>query len=586
MTVMADNVLYDNVLYYGDNLDILRRYVEAESVDLIYLDPPFNSDQDYNVLFAERDGTRSAAQIKAFEDTWRWDQASAHAYHEVVEHGPELVSKAMQAFRTMLGENDMIAYLAMMAPRLVELHRVLKATGSIYLHCDPTASHYLKLLLDATFGPRRFKTEIIWKRSSAHSDTKQGRAQHGRIHDVILFYTKSDTWTWVPQYLPYDPEYAASEYRHTTPDGRQYKETDLTAAKPGGETEYEWRVKRDPRTGERWQPDLEDEHLRPRTGMEYGAVRPYEGRYWAYSKQNLILFAREGRLIHRKTGMPRLMQFADEMPGVSLQDLWTDIPPELGASNLGYPTQKPEALLERIIKASSREGDRVLDPFCGCGTAIAVSQRLKRRWIGIDVTHLAINLIRHRLTDAFGEQVNETYKVEREPTDLSGARTLAEQDRFQFQCWALGLVGARKTEARRGADRGIDGRLFFHDDNGKTKQVIFSVKSGHVSVKDVRDLCGVIEREQSALGVLITLEEATKPICSEAAAAGFYLSPWTQKDHPRLQVLTIEQLLAGKRVDMPPVRHTNVTFKKAPKAVTRKKRSTKRKHSRAPSMFE
>src|SRR6266542_3391895 len=410
-----------NILYYGDNLDVLRRYVADESVDLIYLDPPFKSNQAYNVLFAEQDGSRSAAQIKAFEDTWRWDQAAAAAYEEIVERGGR-VSQAMQAFRTFLGESDMLAYLAMMAPRLMELRRVMKATGSIYLHCDPTASHYLKMLMDGVFGPNRFMNEVTWKRSSAHSDTKQGMKRYGRIHDILLVYTKSEAYTWNPQFTPYTSEYLESEYRHVAPDGRRYKESDLTAARPGGDTEYEWRVKRPINKG-RWQPDLDAEHKHPKPGVEYRGVIPYRGRYWAYSKGNLIQFAKASNLIHRKTGMPRLIQFADEMPGVPLQDLWDDINPAMGNEDLGYPTQKPNALLERIIKASSEEGEVVLDPFCGCGTAVDVAQRLGREWIGIDITHLAITLIRHRLFTAYGGKPE--YEVIGEPVSLPGAEMLA-----------------------------------------------------------------------------------------------------------------------------------------------------------------
>ena len=484
-----------NTLYYGDNLDILRRYIADETVDLIYLDPPFKSNQDYNVLFAEQNGSRSAAQIKAFEDTWRWDQAAAAAYQEVVEFGGR-ISEAMQGFRKLVGGNDMLAYLAMMAPRLVELRRVLKATGTIYIHCDPVASHYLKLLMDATFGPNRFLNEVTWKRSSAHSDIKQGMKRCGRIRDILLIYTKSEEYPWNPLYTPYTEDYIRSEYRHVTSGGRRYKETDLTAARPGGETEYDWRVRRRLAPGERWQTDLDDEYKRPKPKYEYKAVRPYEGRFWAYSLENMQEFARAGKLIHRKTGMPRLTQFTDEMPGIPLQDLWDDIPQESGKLDLGYPTQKPEALLERIINASSNEGNLVLDPFCGCGTAVAVAQRLKRRWIGIDITHLAITLIRHRLKNTFGSEAE--YKVIGEPVSLPDAQALAQQNAYQFQWWALGLVGARPTEQKKGADRGIDGRLYFHDEpGGKTKQIILSVKSGNVTVKDVRDLRGVLEREQA-----------------------------------------------------------------------------------------
>ena len=558
-----------NTLYYGDNLDVLRRYIKDESVALVYLDPPFKSDQSYNVLFAEQNGSRSTAQIQAFEDTWQWDQTAAGAYQEVVEMGGG-VSRAMQAFRTCLGESNMLAYLSMMAPRLVELKRVLKSDGSIYLHCDPTASHYLKMLLDAIFGARNFRNEIVWKRSSAHSDTKQGMKRYGKIHDVLLFCTKGSTYTWNPVYTPYEEDYLDSEYRHVSDDGRHYKETDLTAAKPGGDTEYEWPVRRRKTKEARWEPDLASEHENPKPGYEYKSVVPYQGRYWAYSRDNLEKFAKEGRLIHRKTGMPRVMQFADEMPGVSLQDLWCDIPPELGAADLGYPTQKPEALLERIILTASNEGDVVLDPFCGCGTAVAVAQRLNRRWIGVDVTHLAVTLIKHRLQDAFGKHAK--YKVVGEPVDRGGAELLAKQDPYQFQWWALGLVGARPTDQKRGADKGIDGRIYFHDEadnkRSRTKQVIFSVKAGKAGVAHIRDLRGVIEREEAAVGVLISMQKPTKDMRKEAASAGFYDSPWGTK-HAKIQILTVEELLAGGRVDYPKTGDVR-TFKKAPRVKPRK----------------
>jgi site-specific DNA-methyltransferase (adenine-specific) len=256
------------------------------------------------------------------------------------------------------------------------------------------------------------------------------------------------------------------------------------------------------------------------------------------------------------------------MPGVAIQSMITDIPPlsAQSAEKLGYPTQKPLALLERIIKASSNEGDMVLDSFCGCGTTIDAAQKLKRHWIGIDITSLAINLIKTRLLGTYGEGITKTYTVRGEPTTFSEAQAFADYDKYQFQWWALGLVGARGVEEKKGADQGIDGRLYFHDEGegGKTKQVIFSVKGGHTSVKDVRDLRGVIDREKAEIGVLLTLQESTQPMRTEASGAGFYQSAWGK--HPRLQILTIAELLDGKRVDMPPLRQVNVTFKKAQKA--------------------
>jgi DNA modification methylase len=528
----------ENKLYYGDNLDVLRRWVKDESIDLVYLDPPFNSRQGYNVLFAEKDGSRAAAQIMAFEDTWQWDRESAHAYEQVVEGGGR-VAQVMIAFHTFLGGSDMMAYLAMMAPRLIELHRVLKPTGSIYLHCDPTASHYLKMLLDAIFNPWCFRSEIVWKRSSAHSDTKQGRKQHGRIHDIILFYTKSDEWTWNPIYTPYDAEYVKQFFKHQEAGGRKFGSYDITG--PGGA------AKGNPR-------------------YEVMGVT----RYWRYSKESMKKLIAEGRVYQPKPGaVPREKRYLEELPGIPLQDVWTDINPVAAqaAERLGYPTQKPEALLERIIESSSNEADVVLDPFCGCGTAIAVAQKLKRRWIGIDITHLAVNLIKKRLRDHFGEAIHTSYDIVGEPVSVKDAAELAIQDPFQFQSWALGLAGARiATSAKKGADRGIDGRLYFHDDkSGKSKQIILSVKAGeHVTVAHVRDLRGVIEREKAEIGVLISMEPASKPMKKEAAEAGSYKSPYPERHFPRIQILTVEQLLKGEQIDYP--RFLDVTYKKAPRA--------------------
>lgn len=529
-----------NTLYYGDNLEVLRRYLDKESVDLIYLDPPFKSNQDYNVLFAEKNGSLSPAQVKAFKDTWQWDQDAVWAYQEVVEAGGR-VSEAMQGFRKLLGDNDMMAYLAMMAPRLVELKRVLKSTGSIYLHCDPTASHYLKLLMDAVFGPRCFRTEIVWKRSSAHSDAKQGRRQHGRIHDVILFYTKTDDWQWHLVHTPYDQEYIEQFYKYVEEgSGRRYRLDNLTG--PGGAR------KGNPR-------------------YEVLGVT----RYWRYSEKRMQELIREGRIVQSKPGaVPAYKRYLDEMPGVPLQDVWADLKPigSQAKERLGYPTQKPEALLERILRTSSKERDLVLDPFCGCGTTVAVAQRLNRRWIGIDITHLAVTLMKYRLEHSFGESVWKEFDVIGEPISISGAMALAKENPYQFQWWALGLVGARPVEGKKGADRGIDGRLYFHDESkgAETKQIILSVKSGQVGVSHVRDLRGVIERERAQIGVLITMLPPTKSMRAEAASAGTYHSPGWERDYPVIQILTIEDLLGGRRIEYPPSRHTNVTFRKAPKS--------------------
>lgn len=532
-----------NRLYYGDNLDVLRRHIDDESVDLVYLDPPFKSDQDYNVLFAERNGTQAASQIRAFEDTWRWDESAARSCAEVIETGGR-VSQVMQAFRTFLGDSDMMAYLAMMAPRLIELRRVLKATGSVYLHCDPTASHYLKLLMDAVYGPSMFRSEVIWKRTSAHSSAKR----YGPVHDTLLFYSKSDSYVWNRIFEPYDPVYLETFFDQQDKDGRRWKRMDLTGAGVRhGETGQKWR------------------------GIDVTA----KGRHWAYPPSTLDKFDRDGR-VHwpqKKGGMPRLKQYPENLPGVPLQDVWADISPmhNLSRERLGYPTQKPEALLERIIAASSNEGDTVLDPFCGCGTTIAAAQKLGRQWIGIDITSLAISLIRNRLADSFGARA--VYEVAGEPVSLPDATKLARDDPYQFQWWALGLVGARPVEGKKGADKGVDGRIYFHEGASQnTKQIILSVKAGHVTVAQVRDLRGVVEREGSEIGALLCMEEPAAAMRKEAANAGFYRSPWGR--HPRLQILTIEELLTGKTINRPPAQ-TSTTFRRAPKADSVRERPTR-----------
>ena len=553
----------ENILYYGDNLEILRRYIKDETIDLIYLDPPFKSEQDYNVLFAERNGSRSAAQIKAFEDTWQWDEAAARTYQEVVESGPQRVSQVMQAFNTFIGGSDMLAYLAMMAQRLVEMQRLLRQTGSIYLHCDPTASHYLKMLMDAVFGPVNFKNEISWKRTSAHSGSKRW----GPVHDNLLFYTKSDKYCWNPTFQEYSDDYLERFYRFSDAEGR-YRIGDLTGAGiRKGDSGKPWKDIDPTDSGRHWA--VPNKIVKKLIGKRGVANLTVQEKLDILNSHGSIYWPPKGKV-------PQLKRYLDEDAGVSIVDVVTDINPisSQAAERLGYPTQKPEALLERIIQASSKEGDIVLDPFCGCGTSIVAAQKLKRNWIGIDITHLAIGLIKHRLKHAFGDKTNKTYKVIGEPTDIASAKKLSQEDTFQFECWALGLVGARSAEKKRGADKGIDGRLYFHDENdsskAKTKQIIFSVKSGQTGPGDVRDLRGVIEREEAEIGVFICMQKATKAMRKEEASSGFYKSPWQERPYPRLQILTIEELLSGKRIDCPPLGQVNVTFKKAPKAKVKK----------------
>lgn len=527
---MAD--IPTNLLYFGDNLDWLRdpKRFPSESVDLVYLDPPFNSNRNYNVLFKESDVRESEAQIHAFEDTWSWD--SGGRVHAVLAdfwiRGQGKPADLLDALIKALGYNDVTAYLTMMAPRLLELHRVLKPTGSLYLHCDPTASHYLKLILDSIFGPQRFVNEIVWKRSSAHSDAAQGATHLGRIHDVILVYGGPKR-TWHTQHLPYDSKYVEQFYRHVEPEtGRRYRRDNLTAAKPGGDTSYTW------------------------TGPDGREARPYKGRYWAYSREKMEQFEKEGRLVYTKGGMPEYKRYLDEMPGQALQDIWADIAPEFGKERLGYPTQKPIALLERIVSLSSNPGDVVLDPFCGCGTAVHAAQKLGRRWIGIDITPLATNLIRDRLQQAFtGLKV----EIEGWPKDMDGARALATlPDRYHFQDWAVIEVGGRPVggDRKKGADRGIDGVIPFTDGTAGQRRGIISVKSGQTKPADVQALAGVVEADPAgAFGVFVCLEKPTRQMTEAALAAGSWTSAYDGRTYRKIQILSAQDLLSGVRVEMP-----------------------------------
>jgi DNA modification methylase len=474
-----------NTLHYGDNLDILRQHVGDASVDLVYLDPPFQSGKDYNVIFQSQSRTgkpeHERAQAQAFKDTWTWGHETEASYAETLRlAGPG--AQTLRALRSVLGESDIMAYLCMMAPRLVELRRVLKRSGSLYLHCDPTASHYLKVLLDGVFGAACFRNEIIWRYRRWPARARRFQ----RMHDVLLFYTASATGEQTFNTL-YGYEKLAESTLKTF--GTKKQRADFSSG--------------------RRKPSVED----------------------------------------TETAGPPLSDFWDieevAASGPPLSDAWeVGVIAAIGKERTGYPTQKPEALLERVVRASSGEGDVVLDPFCGCGTAIAVADRLGRRWIGIDSTHLAINIIRDRMKHA-------RFEVRGEPQDLEGARQLAQGDPFQFRWWILGLMGARPGDRKRGADSGIDGELFFRDGphSMTERRIVISVKSGKLQPAQLRELRGVLDRETAAIGVLVTLEPPSQAMTVEAARAGFYESH--RGRHPRLQIVTAEQIFDGRGIDCP-----------------------------------
>ncbi len=525
-----------NALHYGDNLAVLRESIASEGVDLVYLDPPFNSQASYNLLFKGPSGKGADAQIEAFEDTWHWGEEAERAFAEVLDLPHTQAAELLRALRSFLGENDMMAYLAMMAVRLIELHRVLKQTGSLYLHCDPTASHHLKVVMDAIFGAEQFVAEIVWRRTNARGTT----GRWPRLHDIIFQYARSDQFL----FRPMKAKAEKSKLPHTLitgEDGLKYQTYELTA--PGATKEGE--------SGKPWR----------------GYDPNKYGRHWANSHTQMNEWD-EGSLIHwpKDGGFPRRLDdapFDPEGRMVTIGDVWTDIDRlnQTAKERLGYPTQKPLALLERILLASSNEGDVVLDPFCGCGTTIYAAQKLRRSWIGIDITHLAISLIERRLKDAFP---GIAFEVHGTPKDLASAQDLARRDKYQFQWWAVSVVDARPYGGKKkGADTGIDGILFFRGDKDKTEKALVSVKGGdNVGVNMVRELIAVVEREKAAIGVLITAGLPTRAMEREASAAGLFESPFEKV--PKIQIITLAELFQDKRPRIPRI-DTAATFKAAPR---------------------
>jgi len=470
---------WKNKLFFGDNLSVMKTFPN-ELVDLVYLDPPFNSKRNYNLIFMNEDTHEaSGAQIKAFDDTWHWTLQAEEELQEIVEHplANHKLIELLKGFVSALGKNDATAYLVMLSARLLEMYRIMKPSASLYLHCDPTMSHYIKIILDMIFGNLCYRNEIIWNR--ARGFKRSSAKKFPTKHDVIFLYTKSENdFVFNPQYRPHKPQYVK-------------------------------RFKKD-ENGRLFRDD----------------VNP--------------------------TGGGRRIIYLDEVKGDLVESTWYDIPPlnSVAKERLGYPTQKPLELLERIIGASSNEGDIVFDPFCGCGTTVDAAQQLNRRWIGIDITHLAITLIKYRLSERYGERIRNEYEVLGEPVDVESAKALAEIDRMSFQIWACGLIGAKPRE-KKGADKGIDGDLYFYEDGKNFSEALVQVKSGHVKSGDIRDLKGTIHREEVPIGIFITLEPPTRDMLQEAASAGFYENSFTGSKYPAIQIYTIEELLGGKRLNVP-----------------------------------
>lgn len=587
-----------NRLYYGDNLDVLRAHLADASVDLIYLDPPFNSNASYNILFKSPAGAGADASIEAFDDTWAWGPTASSALMDITQSGNHKLHVLMQAMKVAIGENAMMAYLAMMAVRLVELHRVLKPTGSLYLHCDPTASHYLKLVLDAVFGADMFRNEITWKRTNTHNDSKTW----SKVTDIILFYSKGKDFTWNTPREGHTESHIKSKYGNDDDDGKgPYSLSDMTSPNPRPNMMYEW------------------------LGF------PFPPMGWRYQTETMQRLHDEGRIwyptnadgSYNATKRPRLKRYLNEMEGAVMGAIWTDIHPinSQAQERLGYPTQKPRALLERIIAASSNPGDVVLDPFCGCGTAVDAAQKLGRRWIGIDVTHLAIGLIEKRMQEGYGPNVlakrtknpppsgegdreavegahgggqskadspdpsvspeglppprsgedfkggsarsgedlapSLAYEIVGTPKDLASAQRLAVDDPHQFQHWiTLKLGGYPWMGGKKGGDKGVDGYFYYIGAGGATETGVISVKAGgNVNPTMVRDIGRVMARDGHKLGLFITATLPTKGMVDEANSHGLIETEFGR--FPALQTYTLAELFADIRPKLPPLVSVN-----------------------------
>ncbi len=513
-----------NHLYYGDNLEVLRMYVPDESVDLCYIDPPFNSKRNYNQIYTNV-GKEDAAQAQAFVDTWNWDELAIKGFTEIVNNiGGRFSSQTISlisGLESVLGHSSLLAYVISMTLRVTEIHRALKPTGSFYFHCDPTSSHYLKLVIDSIFCPNGgdYKNEITWKRTTAHSDS----SKYGNNVDIIFFYSKSSKYCWNQLFKEYDDEYK-KRYKNIDADGRRWTDDNLTAkGLSGGGYEYSYK----------------------------GAIS-----LWRVPLETMERLDREGKLHFTRNGGIRFKRYLDEMQGVPLQALWEDISPlnSQAKERLGYPTQKPESLLERIIKASSNEGDVVLDAYCGCGTTVAVAQKNNRKWIGIDITYQAVSLILKRLEDTHGSTVVDTVVTSGIPKDLKSAEALAtrkdDRTRKEFEKWAILTYSRNRAtiNEKKGADKGIDGRAYFRVDKQTQGQVVFQVKSGAVGAKDVRDLVGTMTREKAEMAVLITMKKPTKPMLQEAKECGYYSK--FGHDFPSVQIISVEEILSGTQMNI------------------------------------
>jgi DNA modification methylase len=523
-----------NTLYYGDNLEVLRKYIKDETVDLCYIDPPFNSKRNYNQIY-NNIGTEDRALAQAFVDTWVWDEEANEGFQQILtNHEGRFTSQTIdliKGLRQVLGQGSLFAYIVSMTLRATEIQRVLKPTGSFYLHCDPTASHYLKIMLDAIFVPTGgdYKNEIVWTRTNSHNIASN---YFSRVQDTIFFYVKSPKYTWNPLYV----EFSSQQLKRYSPDpatGRLVTGQDLTMT-GNAKRNFTWR-----------------------------GTTPPPHRGWGFDEEQLDKLWEQGLILTKQDGTPRLdgrKVFLDEKLGKPIGSVWGDIERigNTSAERLGYPTQKPEALMERIIQASSDEGDVILDAYCGCGTTIAVAQRLKRNWIGIDITYQSIALILARIKATFGKDVSDEIILNGIPRDMDSARALAlkkdDRVRKEFEKWALLTYSSDSAviNDKKGADGGVDGMAYFLTGSSDNAKIVFQVKSGKVGRGDIAKLNSDRQREGAEIGIFITLQEPTKPMKAEAKAVGIYNHSMMRRNYDIIQIVTIEEIVEqNKHLDIP-----------------------------------
>ena len=534
--------MYDNrTLVRGDNLEEMRKFPD-DCIDLIATDPPFNSQRNYFVPYRDEHGQEPDTLIRAFTDTWTWGETAEDAYGALIVEVGGQIGDTIQGMRQFLNETPMMAYLVMMAIRIVEMQRILKPTGSLYLHCDSASSHYLKIVLDAVFGANKFRNEIVWQRTSAHNDGNR----FGRVHDIILFYSKSSQPLWNPVYTEHDPEYVKKSYRHEDERGR-YRIGDLTG--PGmrqGESGQPWRGVDPTDVGRCWSVPHKDawpEEVQPPENYENLSVQE---KLDALDANGLIYWPPTGRV-------PGFKRYLSTSKGRRVHDVITDINPLSGQSKerTGYPTQKPIELYKRIVAASSNEGALVLDPFCGCGTTLMAAESLNRHWIGIDLTYLATGAVRQQIERLF-PQLRNSVTIAGTPENAEQALELAHTNPHGFEEWCVTHVLHFRPNARRGGDGGIDGTFRFPIGRVQGRQAygkaVAQVKGGNYTLGHIRDFRTAMQNVEADLGVFVVTSPPTQGMLTEARRSGTYKHPSYDLSVPVLQIYEIQEYFR----DIPP----------------------------------